>query len=132
MGYSKAPTAADEQRPNLCVCPLRHKRGENMRRSVLDSYTPTRYALRHRGNAKSPHNSISNEYQALFQLIHLLKRDQILDFLVINELLKTSSGRDSILRICHGTNTVLNNSTGWTEGSKFNKTTVPNKPIEGF
>ena len=49
LGYSKAPAEAEEQRLNLCVCPLWHKGGANTRHSVLDWYTLTRYALCHRG-----------------------------------------------------------------------------------
>ena len=43
MGYSKAPTAATEQRLNQCVCPLRHRRDANTRHSALDWFIPMRY-----------------------------------------------------------------------------------------
>ena len=51
LEYSKAPMAATEQRLNLnvCVCPLWHRRDANTWPSALVWFTPTRYALRHRG-----------------------------------------------------------------------------------
>ena len=70
LGFSKAPAAATEQRLNLCVCQLGHKRDVNTQPSALDRFMLMHYALRHRGRPKLFH---PNTFIHLHQLNVIFK-----------------------------------------------------------